>query len=105
MAVLGRLAFGEIISGRDLVAGPLGTGTMLAGTAWLHLTAAGGERGPARWAKPAVVTFVGFAVMAGNGTDSVVFGVVGGLLLAAFAVWVTPRFAGPARRGENPRRR
>ncbi|HYO30380.1 MAG TPA: hypothetical protein VER37_07350 [Thermomicrobiales bacterium] len=91
VAMFGWILFGDLVSLRDLVVGPVMGGTLMAGTAWLHLTAARGDWRRATWAAPAAVVFVGFALMAGNGSDNVAFGLIAGLLLTAWALWYVPR--------------
>ena len=97
MAMVARLVIGDTISNVDLVVAPVMGGALLAGSAWLHLTASGSDWRPARWAAPAALVFVSGALMYGNLFGSVPFGVVGGFLLAAFAVWYVPRVAAPPR--------
>ncbi len=97
MAMVARLVFGETISGVNFVVTPVMVGALLTGSTWLHLTADGGDWRPARWVPPAALVYLGSALMFGNGFGSIPLAVVGGFLLAAFAVWYVPRVAAPPR--------
>ncbi|MBA3416191.1 MAG: hypothetical protein H0U10_13295 [Chloroflexia bacterium] len=103
MAMVARLVIGDTISNVDLVVAPVMGGALLAGSAWLHLTAAGDDWRPARWAAPAALVYLGSALMFGNGFGSVPLAVVGGFVLVAFAVWYAARVAAQRRLGgERP---
>ena len=81
-ALVSRFIFGELVSVGDLIA-------------------AEGDWRPTRWAAPAGLEFVGGALMWGNGFGSIPFGVVGGLAVAAFAVWYVARVAAQRRSGRS----
>jgi uncharacterized protein (DUF2062 family) len=100
-ALVSRFIFGELVSVGDLIVAPVVIGAMMAGTVWLHLIAAEGDWRPTRWAAPAGLEFVGGALMWGNGFGSIPFGVVGGLAVAAFAVWYVARVATQRRSGRS----